>query len=330
MYELIYSLPEQLHDAWRIAEAAVLPRVRPPHNIVISGMGGSGIGGELLQGLLFKQSALPLVIVKDYDLPKLATSESLFFAVSYSGNTEETLSSYDQAARLRCPRIAITSGGKLRELADKHRDAVVAIPAGYPPRAALAYLFVPLLVSLCRLRLIPDLRPDLREAIRVLGSCRNRFRQRARNLAKELKERIPVIYSTSRLLDAVANRWRCQFNENSKVLAHVNSFPELDHNEIVGMGGPRLLARLCYLFVLSDPDAHERNSLRYELTLEILKKDYYEARVLVPEGKSDLARAFSLIMLGDLLSFYLARERKVDPLPVARIEDLKKRLAQVE
>lgn len=329
MIELIYNLPEELKAAWRIAEECPLPRLRPPRSIVISGMGGSGIGGELLQGLLLRRSALPVAVVKDYDLPRLADRESLFFAVSFSGDTEETISGYEQALQLRCPRIVISSGGRLSALARQHRDPVITIPAlpGCPPRAALAYLFTPLLVTLCRFRLIPDLRSDLREAIRVLSQCRNRFRVRARSLARELRERVPVIYSTSRLLDPVANRWRCQFNENAKVFAHVNSFPELDHNEIVGMGQPRPFSRLAYLLVLSDPEAHERNQLRVELTLEILKKDYAEARLVTPDGKSDLARVFSLIMFGDLTSYYLAAERGVDPMPVRRISELKKRLS---
>ena len=332
MYDLIYNLPCELKDAWQAAEAVTLPRLPRPARVVVSGMGGSGIGGDILQGLLLARSPLPVITVKDYDLPRVVDRDSLFFAVSFSGNTEETLSGYQQALRLKCPRVVISSGGRLTELAKQHHDPLIAIsaPAGCPPRAALPYLFVPLLVTLCRFRLIPDLRPDLKEAIRVLTEHRNSYRARARNLARDLGDKVPIIYSTSRLFDAVANRWRCQFNENAKVFAHVNSFPELDHNEIVGMGNPRLLARLCYLLVLSDPEAHERNNLRYELTLEILKKEYAEARVLQPDGRSDLAHVFSLIMFGDLLSYYLAAERRVDPLPVRRIDELKKRLAAVK
>lgn len=332
MYDLIYGLPGELKDAWQAAEAVALPRLPRPRQIVVSGMGGSGIGGDLLQGLLLARCPLPVVTVKDYTLPRSIDRESLFFAISFSGNTEETIAGFQQALRLKCPRIVISGGGRLTELAREHRDPLITVsaPAGCPPRAALPYLFTPLLVTLCRFRLIPDLRPDLKETIRVLTDLRTSYRVRARNLARELKDRVPVIYSTSRLLDAVANRWRCQFNENAKVFAHCNSFPELCHNEIVGMGNPRAFARLCYLLVLSDPDAHERNSLRYELTLEILKKEYAEARVLQPDGRSDLSRVFSFIMFGDLLSYYLAAEREVDPIPVRRIEELKKRLAAVE
>lgn len=327
MFELINNLPEQLKAAAQIAESAVLPRLRRPANVVVAGMGGSGIGGDILQGLIGQVSPLPVITVKDYDLPATVDKNSLVFAVSYSGNTEETLSCYEQALARKAQVIVISSGGRLTELAGQNRHPVVAIPTGFPPRAAIAYLFTPLLVALCRFRLIPDLRADLRETVRVLTQYRLRYRARARSLARELKDKVPVIYSTSARFNPVANRWRCQFNENAKIFAHVNTFPELCHNEIVGMGNPRAFARLSYILVLSDPGAHERNSLRYELTLEILKQEYAEARVMLPDGKSDLARVFSLIYFGDLLSFYLAAERKVDPLPVRRIESLKKALA---
>ena len=332
MYDLIYGLPGELKDAWQAAEAVTLPRLPRPRQVVISGMGGSAIGGDILQGLLLARSPLPITTVRDYSLPRSVDRETLFFAVSFSGNTEETIAAYQQAVRVKCPRVVVSSGGRLTALARENRDTLIPItaPEGCPPRAALPYLFTPLLVTLCRFRLVPDLRPDLREAVRVLTEHRNSYRARARNLARELKDKVPVIYSTSRLLDAVANRWRCQFNENSKVFAHANSFPELCHNEIVGMGNPRAFARLCYLLVLSDPDANERNGLRYELALEILKREYSEARVIQPDGRGDLARAFSLILFGDLLSYYLALERKVDPVPVRRIDELKKRLAAVE
>jgi glucose/mannose-6-phosphate isomerase len=327
MFELIYNLPEQMKDAWAIAEAKALPRLRRPQNVVVAGMGGSGIGGDILQALLWERSSLPVLTVKDYVLPGTVGRATLLFAVSYSGNSEETLSCFHQAHARRAFVIAITSGGKLAQLAAERRDPVIAIPGGCPPRAAFAYLFTTLLVTLCRYRLIPDLRRDLSEAIKVLTRQRPRFRLKARNLARELKGYVPVIYSTSRLFDPVANRWRCQLNENAKVFAHVNSFPELDHNEIVGMGNPRPFARLAYVLVLSDPGACERNNLRSELTLDILKRDYAEARVLVPEGKSALARVFATIMLGDLVSCYLAEERGVDPMPVRRIEELKQRMA---
>ncbi|MEO0108569.1 MAG: bifunctional phosphoglucose/phosphomannose isomerase [candidate division WOR-3 bacterium] len=329
MFELIYSLPEQLRAAWRLSETIALKRLRPPRNVVVAGMGGSGIGGELLRALLWTRSPLPVLVVKDYSLPAAVDATSLCFIVSFSGNTEETISCYEAAQVRRATVIAVTSGGRIRELAQARRDILIPVvaPAGCPPRAAIGHLFVPLAVTLSRFRLIPDLRPELKETIRVLQQQRNRFRVRARRIARELKEHIPVIYSTSPLLDPVANRWRAQFNENSKVFAHVNSFPELDHNEIVGFGQPRAFARVAYLLVLSDPSARERSVLRQELTLELLRPDYAEARVLVPEGRSDLARAFSLILFGDLLSYYLAIERKVDPLPVRRIDLLKQRLA---
>ncbi|MEO0108170.1 MAG: bifunctional phosphoglucose/phosphomannose isomerase [candidate division WOR-3 bacterium] len=328
MLRLVYELPEELEEALGIAESAPRVRVAQPKALVVAGMGGSGIGGEILRSLLVHSALLPVVTVKDYDLPRWLDRRDLCFIVSYSGNTEETLSCYHQAVQRGIPRIVVTSGGQLGRLASARGDVVVPVPGGYPPRAAVAYLLCPLLVYTSRLRGMPDFSKDLRRALNVLLMVRRRYCTRARTLARELAERLPVIYSTSRLLDPIADRWRCQFNENAKVFVHTNYFPELDHNEIVGLGSPAQLRPLTCLLVLSDPAAHERNSLRSKLTIDILKGTYTAAEFLVPDGESPLERVLSLLFLGDLVSVYLAQERNVDPMPVQRIDELKTRLGQ--
>ena len=334
MLDLIYRIPEQIRHAARLAQAASLPVVPPPEDIVIAAMGGSAISADLLQGLLWRTSPNRLVVVKDYDLPRVPRS-SLFFAISYSGNTEETLSAYRQAVRRHLPRVVITSGGELARLAGRYRDAVIIVPPGYPPRTVIGYLFTALLTTLCRYRLIPQSairnpQSAIRETARLLARVRNRYLARARRLARQLRNRIPVIYSTSPLLNPVASRWRCQLNENSKTFAHVNTFPELDHNEIVGFRRPKALARLAHPLVLSDPDANPRTAIRTRLTLQILRRHYAQARIILPDGNSPLARVFSLILLGDLVSYYLAREYGIDPVPVKPIEELKKRMAAIQ
>jgi glucose/mannose-6-phosphate isomerase len=327
MVDLTYRLPEQIRTARMIAQATKIPRWSKPNNIVISGMGGSGIGGEILQSLLSYYSTIPVLIVKDYSLPKYVTKKSLFFAVSHSGNTEETISAYRQATAIGCPIICITSGGKLWQIAQGNKAIVIKIPSGLPPRTAIGYLFIPFLISLNRLGIIKNFDPDINETIKTLGKRKKTYQKNTKNLANELDKKVPFIYSTSRLLNPVANRWRCEFNELSKVLAHTNYFPELNHNEIVGLGGPEKLKSSTYLLILIDPAGHPRNKLRVDFTLKITKGSYFKVQKFLPDGKSHLARVFSLIMQGDLLSYYLAMKRKVDPLPVVRIDELKKRLS---
>ena len=327
MLNLTYRLPEQIKTARMIAQAIKIPRWVKPNNIVISGMGGSGIGGEILQSLLSYYSTIPVLIVKDYSLPKYVTKKSLFFAVSHSGDTEETISAYRQATAIGCPIICITSGGKLWQIAKGKKDIIIKIPSGIPPRTAIGYLFIPFLVSLSRLGIIKNFDSDINETITILTKRRKTYQKRTKRLAKELDKKIPFIYSTSRLFNPVANRWRCELNELSKVLAHINYFPELNHNEIVGLGGPEIMKSLTYLLILIDPAGHPRNKLRVDYTLKITRGSYFKVKKIFPDGKSHLARVFSLIMQGDLLSYYLAMERRVDPLPVIRIDELKKRLS---
>lgn len=333
MLKLIYELPEQIADAQLITkkiESPAFGRVNSSSvsNIVISGMGGSGIGGDILQGLLSYYSSQPVLIVKDYSLPKFVTGQSLFFAVSHSGDTEETIAAYEAAKKIKCPIICITSGGKLLDLAVKASDVLVRIPRSLPPRTAIGYLFIPFLILLNKLGLIKNFNRDISETIKVLIDHRKSYQTQAQRLAKKMVGKIPFIYATSRLLSPVANRWRAEFNELAKVVAHTGCFPELNHNEIVGLGGPAVMKSLTYLLILLDPNGEERNKLRVDLTLKIVKGSYYKAQQFLPDGKSPLTKIFSLVMQGDLLSYYLALARKVDPLPVTRIDKLKELMAR--
>ena len=328
MFDLIYKLPDQIEDARRIAKDIKLPGLPIPKNIVISGMGGSGIGGEILQSVFSYYSEIPVLVVKDYALPKFVTKQTLFFTVSYSGNTEEILSAYQQAKKTGCKVICLTSDGKLLNRAKRHKDLWVKIPNGYPPRSAIGYLFIPFLVLLNKMGFIRNFDREISETIKVLISQRNFYQNQAQKIALELRQKIPFIYSTSRLLNPVANRWRTQINELAKVFAHTSYFPEHNHNEIVGMGGPAIMKSLTYLLILIDPEGHPRNRLRADLTVKITKGSFFKARKFFPDGKSAIARVFSLIMQGDLLSYYLASERNVDPLPVVRIDKLKSLMAK--
>jgi glucose/mannose-6-phosphate isomerase len=326
MFDLIYRLPEQLEDAWRLARSLTLE----PSNVswfLICGMGGSGIPGRLLSGLLGDGARILVITHNDYGLPGWADKGGLIFILSYSGQTEETLSAYQAAKSRGLAPICITSDGKLLEAGRKNGDPCLQIPAGYPPRAAIGYLFTPLLWIAARFGLIEDPEPELKEAISTLIQCRDELACKAQLLAQELLGRLIIVWTTSPLTQAVAERLRCQLNENSKVICHTNALPELDHNEIVGVGSQKELIPLSYLLILSDPKADPRNLSRAELTLKLVKEGFSGVRSISPQGQGALAHLFSFILFVDLLSYYLARLRGVDPLPVERIAKLKEHLS---
>lgn len=334
LYRLSYQLPEHLLAAEKIATRNPVTQRFRPENIVIAGMGGSGIGGDILRAVVEAEavqskSLPPIIVHKDYEPSFLLGPRTLFFAVSFSGNTEETISAYHYAQRRRAAITVITSGGKLAELARRHGDRLIMItaPAGCPPRAAIAYLFLPLADTLFQLRLYPGFRRHLAETVYLLTNRRRAYRRAALRLAEELNGRVPLIYSTSRLLTPAALRWCCQLNENAKIFAHMNEFPELNHNEIVGIGGPAEFARSCYIVILMDSGVHPRVGLRVRFTSRLLQTACAGIRQLRSEGKSPLARVLSMVMYGDLVSCYLARKRNVDPLPVTRIDRLKSLMA---
>jgi glucose/mannose-6-phosphate isomerase len=330
MFDLAMHLPEQMAEAAIIAGRFKQGRRRSCDNVVVAGMGGSAIGGDIFRGLLADSLSIPILSCRDYAIPAAVTSRTLFVAISYSGNTEETLSAFGQARRRKCPMLGITSGGRLGRALARRGDPVIIVPPGLPPRAALGYLFVSLLIGLETLGVCRSFSRDLGDTIAHLSLHRGKWVGRAGAIAASLKDRFPLVYSTSRLLDPVADRWRCQLNENAKVLCHTSVFPEHNHNEIVGMGAPSSVARRSVIVALQDATSHPRTLRRLRYALDITKGGYESCIRLKATGRTALARVFSLIMMGDLVSIELARLRRVDPLPVARIDELKRRMAKVK
>ena len=328
MLQLVMGLPDQIVSGAKAACAARIGRTGGFDSVAVAGMGGSGIGARIVQGLLLDECQVPVYAYNDYDLPATMSAKTLFVAVSYSGNTEETLSAYAQARKRGCRIIAITSGGELGRSAAKAGHVVITVPAGMPPRAALGHLFATLLVSLERSGVCESHQRGLEEAVRLMRRRRRSWLARAGTIAKHIDGRLPIVYSTSRMLDAVADRWRCQFNENAGVLCHTNSFPEHNHNEIVGMGRPKHPGRNVVVIVLLDRETHRRTRYRLESVLDITGETYYLAMRLESEGRSRLARVFSLVMLGDLVSVELAKLEGKDAMEVERIDELKRRMAQ--
>ncbi|MEO0077351.1 MAG: bifunctional phosphoglucose/phosphomannose isomerase [candidate division WOR-3 bacterium] len=333
-FDLIYKLPEQIEDAYNIArETNINFNKSKIHNIVVAGMGGSAIGGDILYSLTYDYLPVPITIVKDYKMPKFINSSTLVFVVSYSGNTEETLTCLLTAKKKNCAIIGVTNGGQVLTYCQKHNINYIQLPKGLPSRAALGYLFIPLLVALYKIGLIPKKEVEINESIKVLINNRRDYQRQMQILAKQLVKRLPLIYATSTLFTAVAKRWQAQFNENAKVLAHYNYFPELNHNEIVAITDNKAFVPI-YNLILIDPKSHPRNLLRVKLTLQLIREKlskqvrerFFYYKEILPDGKSDLARVFSLIMQGDLLTYYLALQRKIEPSLILPIDEFKEKL----
>lgn len=332
MLDLIRRLPEMCAEAWSLQAEPALRPVRP-HHIVALGMGGSGIGGDLLRAVLSDEAPIPVVAVKDYRAPSFVTANSLVFATSYSGNTEETLAAYEVAAARGAGCVAITSGGELLRRARARRHPVVVVPGGLPPRAALPYLFLPMLAVLGRADVVRSFEAEVQESVEVLRAAirhlgPDNVESPARRLAEDLAGRIPVVYSSSPFLEPAAQRWKDQFNENAKTFAVWNTFPELNHNETVGWGLDDALARMIHVIILRDRHDPARLGQRVAVTRELAFTRAAGLEEIQSEGDGKVSRLLSVIAYGDLVSWYLALLRGVDPTPVPVIEDLKQRLAE--
>jgi len=338
MLDFALDFPAQLERAARIGRAFRPPdALKDASHIVLSGMGGSAVTGDLLARLCEPHSPIPFLVNRDYRIPKFVGRDTLFIASSYSGNTEEALAATDLALRRRAQVVCITTGGKLRELAIRRRLPLIEIPADppMPPRAAFGYSFIPLALMLSSLGLYPGAGRQMREAIGVVERLRSQAhpdipsrRNRAKQLASYLHGKIPWVQGTVGIMSAAAYRWRCQFNENSKTLAYSSEYPELNHNEVVGWEIAPRLARDTAVIVLKEPNAQPRIEARVAITREIMSKRA-EVRVVEAEGDSPLARVLWTLYLADFVSIYLAFLNGADPTAIAAINELKSRLAEL-
>ncbi len=326
MLAALEGFPEQCARAVELEEEP--PLSSGFKRLIIAGMGGSGIAGELLARLV----ELPVSVHHGYGLPAV-DREALVIAISYSGDTEETLSSVELALKAKARLLCLSSGGELERLARERNFPFIKVPGGLQPRAALGYLLLPLLSLLDRLGCC-QLRDELVRLPEALSEFKERWRasnaeegNRAKRLARGLYRRIPLIYGVEGATEAVALRWKTQLNENSKQLAFWNAVPELCHNELVGFEAAGLLSNLRVLFLRSGLD-HPRNRVRIELLKELLAARGVEHEEAWAEGEGRLAQLFSLIYLGDFVSFYLAMLNGVDPSPVGPITELKRKLGR--
>jgi glucose/mannose-6-phosphate isomerase len=337
MLELLVSFPKQCEDALSIGRRITVPKPyrRTYAHIVFTGLGGSAIGADIIKGYCEDEARVPIFVNRDYTLPRFVGRDSLVLTVSYSGNTEETLSAYREAKRRRARVVAVTSGGKLARMALKNKDMLVTIPGGYPPRCALGFSFIPALSLLAKLGLVGNKENDIRQALRYLrtleaeriGPHVREARNIAKKIARDMHSKFAVIYAADKHMHAVVTRWRGQLAENSKVLSSGHVFPEMNHNEITGWVHPEAVLKKCVVLLLKDRQDHGRVKRRMSISASILKREKFKVLELESRGSHLLERMLSLVYIGDFVSFYLAILNATDPTPVDRITYLKKQLA---
>jgi glucose/mannose-6-phosphate isomerase len=327
----ILSLPDQLRDAlWRVESAKLEPH-DARGGLVIAGMGGSAIGGALARAVLGDSASRPIMLARDYALPPWTTTEATVLCASYSGNTEETLAVYEAAGALGARRIVTTTGGQLASAARADDVPVIPLPGGFQPRAAVAYSLVVALevAALCgageRLHVDVDVAAAHAERLVADWGPGASDESLAKQLAIGLHGTVPQIAGAG-LTAPVAYRWKTQLNENAKIPSFAAELPELDHNEIAGWESAVELGRFSAVF-LDDSDLHPRVRQRIELTRGLIAADGVATYKVESVGESRTERLVSLVLLGDLVSLYVAVLRGVDPSPVPVLDRLKSTLA---
>ncbi|MBS1487749.1 MAG: bifunctional phosphoglucose/phosphomannose isomerase [Bacteroidetes bacterium] len=332
MKKIIEGFTQQLAHALKVGEAIDI--VRPGsdiRNVLIAGMGGSGIGANLVESLTFGRVPIPITVSKGYNIPQFVSPHTLFIACSYSGNSEETLAAVQKAMLKRAHVICITSGGRLLEIAKEYNLVFIQVPGGSPnSRGQVGYMMISLLHALYHTNLIgAAYMKETENAIEYLNRGEKAIQSEAELISKKLRGKLPIIYCDERLR-AMAVRFQHQINENAKQLAHVNTFPEMNHNELAGWRYPEtILQHSQVVYLYSDHD-HERAEKRMEICREIFEKKSNPIIDIVAEGASLLEQYYYLIHLTDWISYYLAKENGVDPDAVEAIDFLKSELAKLK
>ena len=336
MLRHIHEMPKMCREMWYNALRFNLPpEYRQVSEVVILGMGASAIAGDFASQLSTFEGGILIQTCREYNTPHL-DSHTLVIASSYSGNTEETLTTFTESLDKLCPKLAITTGGKLKKLAEKNGVPVLSIKYQAPPRAAFGYSFSSLLGILCNLGLLSDKSQDIEEAIQILDELATSINETvplesnpAKQLASCLWRKITVVYGAN-ILSAVARRWKTQINENSKAWSFHELLPELNHNSVVGYQFPSELAEKIFVVLLCSESIYPRILARYELTADILSQAHISHQLVNARGKSPLSHMLSLTLLGDYVSYYLAMLYEVDPSPNKTIDYLKGRLAEMD
>jgi len=344
MLQMIEGLPEDLIKSYEISEKLETPsrlRIRSytieyksPNNVVVAGMGGSAIGGSIVSDLLRDRVEVPIVVSRQYTLPKFVNEKTLVIVVSYSGETEEVISSLMYALKSKSMVVCVSSNGTLARMCEKSGIPLVKVPQGYQPRAAIAYLTVPILTILETFKVVKfNLKAKIKEASSTLKSLRKEIavnspinKNKIKKLAHSLYRKIPIIYSYWPYSSA-AFRFKTQLNENSKVLARYDVLPEMNHNEIMGWERISKKEASCYhVILLRGSEEPKEIKARVEFVRDMLNEKGVAVSQLTSRGSCRFAEIMSLIYQGDYTSYYLAILNEVDPTPVSTISRLKKYL----
>jgi glucose/mannose-6-phosphate isomerase len=331
----VAALPQQCRDAWALTQDLELPvRHFRADKIVIAGMGGSAIGGDLAVAVATPKSPIPIVVRRGYDLPAYVDRQTLVIASSYSGNTEETLSAFQAARGRGCPLAAIATGGKLAELATAWDMPLISFSYQSQPRAALGYMFVSLLGILRAMGVVGRLEDEMEKALALLESEGSRLapdvplaQNPAKQLASSLVGRLPIVIGSGPM-EPVARRWKSQFNENSKGWSYFEAMPEMNHNAVSGIHFPAEPADLTTVLFLSNMGLHPRNRLRLDLTQEVFEGQGVVCQQIPIQGESRLAQVLFGVQLGDYASTYLAFLNGTDPTAISDIVGLKQRMSE--
>lgn len=337
MLECLEKFPDQIKEVIEIINNKDLASIFKIDDIVISGMGASAISGDIVQNLFRDKMDIPVFVNREYDLPKWAHKDTLLLSQSYSGNTEETLSTFKHGCQKKCKIIGISSGGKLQEYCEHREIPHIKIPTGLQPRAATAYLLFSSILSLKKIGMLRlDIEQNIEETITITKELIDNIKKSVPekdNLAKQIARKIfnttPQIYAFG-IYSPIATRWRHQFNENSKVIARADTVSESNHNDIVGWSANPEVSKNFSCILFRDK---EEESIYMSTRLDFMKKLFTDnvANIIeiCPKGKSRLAKMMYIMCLGDFVSCYLAVLRKIDPTPIDVIIELKESLARI-
>ena len=298
-------------------------------NIIISGLGGSAISADLIKNYLVDEIEIPIVVNRNYSLPKFASKNTLFIASSYSGNTEETISALKQAIEIGCKIVCITTGGEVELIAKSNKIPCVKVQPGFQPRYSLGLSFFSLLKVLQELKLISDQTKIVDSVISLWkekGIEYSKEGNYAYTFAESLVGFIPVIYSVADSTSAVGYRFKCQLNENSKLHAFHNEIPEMNHNEIIGWESYQEKLFHSKIINIIDKTYHPQIQKRFDILKDIFSKSGVETLTLKSNEKLFKVRLLDLIYLGDWISYYVGVLRGYDPSEIDNIYTLKERL----
>ena len=331
MLALCVEASKHYREATKLVEEISSNHFLKPETVIVAGAGGSAIGGELLKDWMWDKIGVPIEVCRKYLLPAYANEKTLVFIVSYSGETEEALSVLLDAVKRNCMIVCISSGGQLLRFSEKLKLTHLRVPSGMAPRAALPYLFTPIPLVLERLGLVSNVGVELSEAVKILEKVKHANSPKiplsdnfSKKLASSLAGTVPIVYGFG-IYRAVAQRFKQQFNENSKVPSKWEFFPELNHNEIVGWASEELAKSFSVVFI-RDEDESPETRWRIEVTKELMSEKVENIFEVWSMGKSRLAKMLFSIYIGDLVSVYLAILRGVDPTPVKAITLLKEKI----